>query len=192
MGLAEPGFGPPEFFGLDPKTLVGALQLEGPLLHNAVDLNFCVIQLTAHPLQRLFDLYSLGDVGQDRVDEGLSFDVYDDVSSRALKKVPSFFLSTSRVSGLFRRCFEYFLFVQVEWILRLGMDEEGKGLLDEEASFDAEEAARGEIRPRDNSRLVERQIADRGKIVEICILAARLLLFLPGSAKSSFCISSSI
>ncbi len=63
------------------------------------------------------------------------------------------------------------------------MDEEGKGFLDEEASFNAEEAARGEVRPGDEPRLVEGQVTDRGEIVEICILAARLFQLLPGPAK---------
>jgi hypothetical protein len=49
---------------------------------------------------------------------------------------------------------------------------EGKGLLEEEASFNAEEAARGEIRPGDEPPFVEGQVTDRGEIVELRIFAA--------------------
>ena len=52
------------------------------------------------------------------------------------------------------------------------MDEEGKRLLDEEASFNAEEAARGEVRPGDEPHLVEGEVTDRGEIVEIRIFTA--------------------
>ena len=57
------------------------------------------------------------------------------------------------LAGLCGRCPQCLLFAKIECILRLGMDEEGEGFLDEAASFDAEEAARGEVRPGNEPRL---------------------------------------
>ena len=65
----------------------------------------------------------------------------------------------------------------------LGMNKERKRLRDDEASFDTEKAARGQVRPHDEPCLVEGQIADRGKIVELGIFTVRLFKLLPGPAK---------
>ena len=52
------------------------------------------------------------------------------------------------------------------------MDEEGKGFIDEEASFNAQEAAGGEVHLGCDPCLVEGQVTDRGEIVEIRIFTA--------------------
>ena len=118
--------------------------LKGLLGHlpfvSLVELSFDLLAFPLYPL-------TVGDVGQDGVHRSLSVDAYGDALQLGIERVyPSFLFSTSW-QVCFGCCLQYPPFVKIEEILGLGMDEEGKRFLDEAALFNAEKAARGEVRP---------------------------------------------
>jgi len=120
-----------------------------------------------------FEAFAFGNIGHDDIDDWLSVGLYGDALQLGIKEGPALSLQ-HELAGPPGRCLQHLPYVEVECILRLGMDEEGKGLLDEKASFNTEEAARGEVRPGDEPRLIEGQVTERGQIVQLCIQSVTL------------------